>query len=171
MYGCLDEGTDGGRGTHEGLPSSRLSGVWAEGPGSLPSSRWHQDVLRRYRISLHSSLRVSYSNIILVSIILFQTLLILCFTSFLHLEKIHLAIFDFQKLLACSISESQVAERWGNQAVNLKVASLIPGRVKLCCVLGQGTSPYLPRGNGPVHKSKSLWIRASAKWLNVNISV
>ena len=35
------------------------------------------------------------------------------------------------------------------------------------CVLGQGTSPYLPRGDCPCTHCKSLWIRASAKWLNV----
>ena len=38
---------------------------------------------------------------------------------------------------------------------------------KLRCVLGQGTSPYLPRGNVPCTYCKSLWIRASAKWINV----
>ena len=42
---------------------------------------------------------------------------------------------------------SQVAERLGDRASNLKVTGLIPGRAKLRCVLGQGTSPYLPRGN------------------------
>ena len=40
----------------------------------------------------------------------------------------------------------QVGERLGNWASNLKVASSIPDRVKLCCVLGQGTTPYLPLG-------------------------
>ena len=45
---------------------------------------------------------------------------------------------------------SWVAERLGNQASYLKVAGLIPGSEKLCCVLGQGASPYLPRGNVPV---------------------
>ena len=39
-----------------------------------------------------------------------------------------------------------MAERLGNQAINQKVADSIPGREKLCCVLGQGTLPYLPRG-------------------------
>ena len=39
---------------------------------------------------------------------------------------------------------SQVAERLENRAINQKVAGSIPGRVKLCCVLGQGTSPLLP---------------------------
>ena len=43
-----------------------------------------------------------------------------------------------------------MAERLGNRASNLKVAGSIPGRAKLCCVLGQGTSPYLPQGNVPV---------------------
>ena len=45
---------------------------------------------------------------------------------------------------------SQVAERLGNRATNQKVASSIPCHAKLRCVLGQGTSPYLPRGNVPV---------------------
>ena len=45
------------------------------------------------------------------------------------------------------IGGSQVAERLGNRAINQKVASSIPGCVKGCCVIGQGTSPYLPRGN------------------------
>ena len=45
---------------------------------------------------------------------------------------------------------SQVAERLGNQASNQKVAGSIPGCGKLYCVLGQGISPYLPRGNVPV---------------------
>ena len=38
-----------------------------------------------------------------------------------------------------------MAEWLGNRAINQKIAGSIPGRVKLCCVLGQGTSPYLPR--------------------------
>ena len=42
-----------------------------------------------------------------------------------------------------------MAERIGSQAINQKVVGLIPGRAKLCCVLGQGTSPYLPRENVP----------------------
>ena len=45
---------------------------------------------------------------------------------------------------------SQVAEQLGSHASNQKVASSIPGRVKLHCVLGQGTSPYFPQGNVPV---------------------
>ena len=53
-----------------------------------------------------------------------------------------------------SVGVSQVAERSGNRASNQKVADFIPGRAKLRCVVGQGTSPDLPRGN------KSLWIRA-----------
>ena len=40
--------------------------------------------------------------------------------------------------------------RFSNRATNQKVAGLIPGRAKLRCVPGQGTSPYLPRGNVPV---------------------
>ena len=41
-------------------------------------------------------------------------------------------------------------ERLGNRAINQKESSLIPGRAKLRCALGQGTSPYLPRENVPV---------------------
>ena len=50
------------------------------------------------------------------------------------------------------VIESDNTFREGNRASNLKVASSTPGRVpkKLRCVLGQGTSPYLPRGNIPV---------------------
>ena len=40
----------------------------------------------------------------------------------------------------------QMAERLGNRAINLKVAGSILGRAILSCVLGQSTSPYLPRG-------------------------
>ena len=47
-------------------------------------------------------------------------------------------------------THSQVAEQLGNRATIQKVACSIPGRAKLRCVLGQGTSPYLPRGNVPV---------------------
>ena len=43
-----------------------------------------------------------------------------------------------------------MAEWLGNRAVNQKLAGSIPGRAILHCVLGQGTSPYLPRGNVPV---------------------
>ena len=39
-----------------------------------------------------------------------------------------------------------MAERLGNWAINQKVAGLIPA-VPKGRVLGQGTSPYLPRGN------------------------
>ena len=61
-------------------------------------------------------------------------------------------------------SGSQMAERWGSRAGNQKVAGSISCRAKWCCVLGQGTSPYLPRGECPCTYCKSLWIRASAKW-------
>ena len=43
-----------------------------------------------------------------------------------------------------------MAERLGKSASNKKVAGSIPGSAKLRCVLGQGTSPYLPRVNVPV---------------------
>ena len=73
-------------------------------------------------------------------------------------------------LLGISMShnyKSQMAERLGNWASNQKVAGSIPGRDKGCCDLGQGTSCYLPRRECPCTYCKSLWIRASAKWLNV----
>ena len=62
-----------------------------------------------------------------------------------------------------------MAERLGSRAINHKVVGSIPGCAKWRCVLGQGTSPYLPRGECPCTYCKSLWIRASAKWLNVNM--
>ena len=62
----------------------------------------------------------------------------------------------------------QMAKRLGNRAINQKVASLIPGRAKWRCVLGQGTLPCLPRGEFPCTYWLALWIRESAKWLNVN---
>ena len=56
-----------------------------------------------------------------------------------------------------------MAERLGSRAINQKIVGLIPGHAKLRCVLGQGTSPYLPRGECPCTYCKLLWIRASAK--------
>ena len=64
---------------------------------------------------------------------------------------------------------SQMAERLGSRVISQKVVGSIPGRAKLHCVIGQGTSPYLPRGECPCSYYKSLWMRASAKWLNVNV--
>ena len=43
-----------------------------------------------------------------------------------------------------------MAEWLGNRAINQKVAGSIPGRLNCHCVIGQGTSPYLPWGNVPV---------------------
>ena len=63
-------------------------------------------------------------------------------------------------------SRSQVAERVEHRASNLNVATSIPGRCTWRCVLGQGTPPYLPRGECLCIYWKSLWIRVS-KWLNV----
>ena len=51
-----------------------------------------------------------------------------------------------------------MAEWLGSRAINQKVVGSIPGRAKLHCVLGQGTS-----GECPCTYSKSLWIQASAK--------
>ena len=61
-----------------------------------------------------------------------------------------------------------MAELLGNRASNQKAVGSIPGHAKLRCVLGQGTSPNLTRGNVPVLICKSLWIRASAKckWIS-----
>ena len=64
-----------------------------------------------------------------------------------------------------------MAERLGNQAINHKLVGLSPGCAKLCSVLGQGTSPYLPRWECPCNYCKSLWIRMSAKCLNVNVFI
>ena len=52
-----------------------------------------------------------------------------------------------------------------------KVAGSAPGRAKWRCVLEQGSSPYLPPGKCHCTYCKSLWIRASAKWLNLNVCV
>ena len=38
------------------------------------------------------------------------------------------------------------SERFIKRAINQKVAGSIPGHAKLCYVLGQGASPYLPLG-------------------------
>ena len=43
----------------------------------------------------------------------------------------------------------QMAERLGSQAIDQKVVGSIPGRAEVRVVLGQGTSPSLPRGNVP----------------------
>ena len=45
---------------------------------------------------------------------------------------------------------SQVAKRLGNRASNQKVAGSIPSKAIYVVSFGQGTSPYLPRGNVPV---------------------
>ena len=66
-----------------------------------------------------------------------------------------------------SVSYSQMAKRLGSRAVNQKVVGSTPGSVKWHCVLGQGTSSYLPWGECACTYSMLLWIRASAKWLNV----
>ena len=72
------------------------------------------------------------------------------------------------QLILWSCLGCQVAERLRNRASNLKVARF--GRAKWRCVFGQGTSPYLPRGKCPCTFCKSLWRRASAKWLHVNVT-
>ena len=41
--------------------------------------------------------------------------------------------------------KQQMAEWLGNRAINQKVAGSFPSRANWRCVLGQGTSPYLPR--------------------------
>ena len=40
-----------------------------------------------------------------------------------------------------------MAERLGSRAINQKDPPAMPGHAKLRYVLGQGTSPYLPRGD------------------------
>ena len=47
-------------------------------------------------------------------------------------------------MITFHVSGRQMAERLGNWAINQKVAGSIPCRNKWHCVLGQGTSPYLP---------------------------
>ena len=76
-----------------------------------------------------------------------------------------------RKKSSTSQKRSQMAERLGNRVINQNIAGSIPGHAKWRCVLGQGTSPYLPQGKCPCNYCKSLWIRASAKWLIVEASV
>ena len=70
--------------------------------------------------------------------------------------------------------DTKGGKRWGvggggvmNWAINQKVAGSIPCRAKGLCVLGQRTSPYLPRGVCPCNYCKLLWIRVSAKLLKI----
>ena len=66
---------------------------------------------------------------------------------------------DFSRVKIQQESESMCVCVWvcgGSQ-------ELIPCRATWCCVLRQGTSPYLPRGECDCTYCKSLWIRASAK--------
>ena len=64
--------------------------------------------------------------------------------------------------MSCLKKLSQVAEPLENQASNQKVVGSILGCAKLSCVLGQGTSPYLPQGKCPCTYRKSL---TYCKWL------
>ena len=61
----------------------------------------------------------------------------------------------------------QMAEQLRNQAVNHKVAGSIPGKPNDVVSLGKALHPTCLRGECPCTNYKSLWIRASAKWLNV----
>ena len=60
--------------------------------------------------------------------------------------KVHPYMICILRIFCIKSVGSKVAEWLGNRASNLKVASLIPGRVNWRCVLGQGTSSNLPRG-------------------------
>ena len=66
----------------------------------------------------------------------------------------------------CSLSSTWGSDGW---AVRESLLVRFPDCAKWRCVLGQGTSPYLPLGKCPCTHCKSLWIRASAEWLNVNV--
>ena len=70
---------------------------------------------------------------------------------------------DHFKVFLKSRPRSQMAERLGNQGINPKVAGSIPGRADDIVSLGKALYPTCLWGNVP------LWIRASAKWLNVNV--
>ena len=78
--------------------------------------------------------------------------------------------------LYMSVSRVWVSRvRWlsgeGVELVIRRVPDRFPAVPKWRCVFGQGTSPYLLRGECPCTYCKSLWIRASAKWLNeMNVS-
>ena len=112
-----------------------------------------------------SLLTLSFSPPSLLSSLSFSLLSILSLFSISFLSLFSLSRLSFFPSLSLQVQGAgfQLAERLGNWAINQEVASSIPGRAKLCCVLGQGTSPYLPRGECPCTYCKSLWIRASAK--------
>ena len=59
-----------------------------------------------------------------------------------------------------------MAERLGNLAINQKVAGSIPGRAKMT-LCPWALHPTCLGWNVPVLYYTSLWIRASAKGLNV----
>ena len=63
----------------------------------------------------------------------------------------------------------RLGNRLGNRASNLKVASSIPGCAKWRPWARHFT--LLALGECPCTYCKSLWIRASAKWLNVIVNV
>ena len=63
------------------------------------------------------------------------------------------------------VSTGQMAERLGNQAINQKVAGLIPAVPNDVVSLGKALHPvtHLLRGECPCIYCKLLWIRVSAK--------
>ena len=66
----------------------------------------------------------------------------------------------------------QTAERIGKRAINQKVADSIPQpcQMTLCPWARHFTLLASEGGECPCTYCKSLWIRPSAKWLNVNVS-
>ena len=58
---------------------------------------------------------------------------------------------------------SQMAERLGNRASNLKVTGLIPARAKMTLCPWARHFPLLASGECPCTYCMSLWIRASAE--------
>ena len=69
----------------------------------------------------------------------------------------------------CQHCTSQMAERLGNQAITQKVAGSISPKNDVVS-LGKALHPlHPPSGECPCTSCKSLWIKASATLLNVNV--
>ena len=74
------------------------------------------------------------------------------------ITTISTAAFPVRRKEDTSDVKSQMAEWLGNRALNQKVVGSIPGRAQWRCALGQGASPYLPRGgNVPVLTVSHSW--------------
>ena len=68
---------------------------------------------------------------------------------YMYLGQVYIPTNQWCNIMSFII-RGQMAERLGIRTINQKVVGLIPGCARWRCVLGHGTSPYLPRGNVPV---------------------